>query len=205
MSEGKLKVGVLISGRGSNMVSIVTRAKAGEIPAEIAVVISNRPEAPGIGKAEALGAPTVLVDNKGFPSRNEFEKTLVSELKSRSVELVCLAGFMRILSPYFISEFTGRIMNIHPSLLPAFPGLNVHARVLESGVRFSGCSVHFVTEDVDAGPIIIQAVVPVLDDDDEETLAARVLTEEHRIYPEAIRLFAEGKLEVRGKRVIWKE
>jgi len=205
MSEGKVKVGILISGRGSNMESIVRKAKADEIPAEVVVVISNKPEAPGIRKAEAFGIPVVVIDHKKFSSREDFERALVSELKSRGVELVCLAGFMRILSPTFIREFPGRIMNIHPSLLPAFPGLNVHNRVLESGAKFSGCTVHFVTEDVDAGPIIIQAVVPVLDDDTEETLAARVLVEEHKIYPEAIRLFAEGRLEVRGKRVIWKK
>ncbi|MCD6452178.1 MAG: phosphoribosylglycinamide formyltransferase [Acidobacteria bacterium] len=205
MSEGKVKVGILISGRGSNMESIVRKAKADEIPAEVVVVISNKPEAPGIRKAEAFGIPVAVIDHKKFSSREDFERALVSELKSRGVELVCLAGFMRILSPTFIREFPGRIMNIHPSLLPAFPGLNVHNRVLESGAKFSGCTVHFVTEDVDAGPIIIQAVVPVLDDDTEETLAARVLVEEHKIYPEAIRLFAEGRLEVRGKRVIWKK
>ena len=205
MLKGKVKVGILISGRGSNMESILKKAKGGEIPAEVVVVISNNPWAPGLKKAEEFGVPTVVINHRKFSTREDFERALVSELKSRGVELVCLAGFMRILSPVFIREFPNKIMNIHPSLLPAFPGVNVHIRVLESGAKFSGCTVHFVTEDVDGGPIIIQAVVPVLDDDTEETLAARVLAEEHRIYSEAIRLFAEGKLEIRGKRVIWKE
>lgn len=200
----KLKLGVLVSGRGSNLQAIIDAIERNELPAQIAVVISNRPDAYALERAKKHNIPAIVIDHKYFGSREEFEARLIEELNRYGVDLVCLAGFMRILSPYFVNHFKNRILNIHPALLPVAKGLygeQVHKAVLESGAKFSGCTVHFVTEDVDGGPIIIQRVVPVKDDDTIETLAERVLAEEHRAYPEAIRLFAEGRLEIVGRRV----
>ena len=188
------------------MVAIARAVKRGKIPlAEIAVVISNVADAPGLKKAQQMGLKTLFISHKDFPTREDFDRRIVEELKKRRVDLVCLAGFMRILSPYFVNQYRHRIVNIHPALLPSFPGMEAQRRALEHGVKFTGCSVHFVTEDVDAGPIIIQKVVPVRDDDDAETLAARILKQEHKIYAEAVRLFTEGRLQVKGRRVFWKK
>lgn len=203
---GKKRVAILISGRGSNMVAIARAVKRGKIPkAEIAVVLSNKPDAPGLKKAQQMGLETLCISHKDFPNREDFDRRIVEELRKRRVDLVCLAGFMRILSPYFVSQYRNRIMNIHPALLPSFPGMQAQKDALEHGVKYTGCTVHFVSEDVDAGPIIIQKVVPVRDDDDADTLAARILKQEHKIYAEAIRLFTEDRLEVRGRRVLWKK
>ena len=196
------RIAVLLSGRGSNFEAIVDAVAAGKIPdAEIAVVISNREGAPGIEKARQRGLEAVVIPSKGR-QREEYDQEVVALLKEKQVELVCLAGFMRLLSPVFVREFRHRILNIHPALLPAFPGLEAQKQALEWGVKFSGCTVHFVDENLDAGPIVLQAVVPVRDDDTEETLAARILREEHRAYPEAIRIVLSGKFRIEGRRVL---
>ncbi|MEW5805786.1 MAG: phosphoribosylglycinamide formyltransferase [Acidobacteriota bacterium] len=200
MAKGR--IGILISGRGSNMVSIIEACKAGKTNAEVSLVISNEKDAPGLEKARSFGVETIVIDHRESKTREEHDAKMVRELKSRNVDLVCLAGYMRILSPCFVQEFQGRIMNIHPALLPAFPGLDVQQKAIDWGVKFSGCTVHFVDEKVDHGPIILQAIVPVLDYDTAETLAARILEEEHRIYPEAVRLFFDGKLKIDGRRVM---
>lgn len=196
------RIGILLSGRGSNFEALADSVAAGRIPgAEIAVVISNREGAPGIAAAKARGIPARAIASRGL-EREAYDRLVVAELRERGVELVCLAGFMRLLSPFFVAEFRGRIVNIHPSLLPSFPGLEAQRQALEYGVRYAGCTVHFVDENLDAGPIILQAVVPVLDSDTEETLAARVLKEEHRIYAEAVRIVLEGRYRIEGRRVI---
>ncbi len=196
------KIGILLSGRGSNFEALADAVSAGRIPgAEIAIVISNREGAPGIAAAKSRGIPARVIASRGL-EREAYDRLVAKELRERGVELVCLAGFMRLLSPFFIAEFRGRIVNIHPSLLPSFPGLEAQRQALEYGVRYAGCSVHFVDENLDAGPIILQAVVPVMDDDTEETLAARVLKEEHRIYSEAVRIVLEGRYRIDGRRVI---
>jgi phosphoribosylglycinamide formyltransferase-1 len=179
------RLGILLSGRGSNFLAIADSIAAGRLRAEIAVVLSNRPEAPGIDLARERGLTTVVLPSKGL-DREVYDRTLVAELRGHGADLVCLAGYMRILSGYFIREFPMRILNIHPSLLPAFPGLDAQHQALAHGVKFTGCTVHFVDEGVDSGPIIRQAVVPVLDGDTVETLSSRILEQEHRIYPEAI-------------------
>lgn len=182
-----MNIGILISGRGSNMVAIIEAIKSGKIPAsEVAVVISDTINAGGIEKAKERGVETLVIERQGR-TREEHDAEIVAELKDRGVELVCLAGYMRLLSPLFVKAFPDRIINIHPSLLPAYPGLNVHERVLAAGETRSGCTVHFVNEDLDAGPIILQSEVPVLSDDTPETLAARILEQEHHIYIEAIK------------------
>ncbi len=196
-----LTLGVLVSGSGTNLQSIIDSIEGGSLDARIAVVLSDNPRAYALERAKKHGIKTCVITKKEFPKREDYDRKAVEVLKDCGVELVVLAGFMRILSPVFIREFPWRIMNIHPSLLPAFPGLDVHRKVIEWGARFSGCTVHFVDEGVDTGPIIIQAVVPVRDDDTPETLRQRILQEEHRIYPEAIRLFSEGRLTVEGRRV----
>jgi phosphoribosylglycinamide formyltransferase-1 len=201
----KGKIAVLLSGRGSNFMAIHDAILEGKINAEIVLVFSNKKEARGLQIAEERGLETLFLDPKDFPSREDYDKRIVEELKKRKVDLVCLAGYMRILTPYFVDQFRNKIMNIHPALLPSFPGLHAQKQALEWGVKFSGATVHFVTEEVDAGPIIVQAVVPVFQYDTEETLSARILEQEHKIYPEAIRLFFEGKLEVRGRRVYIRE
>jgi phosphoribosylglycinamide formyltransferase-1 len=197
----KGKISVFISGRGSNFKAIQEAILAGKINAEIALVHSNKQDAAGLKIAQGFKLETLFLDPKAFPSKEEHEKALVGELKKRGVDLICLAGYMRILSPSFCREFRNSIMNIHPALLPSFPGLHVQQKAIDWGVRYSGATVHFVTEDVDMGPIILQAVVPVLQEDTEETLSDRILKEEHKIYPEAVRLYFEGKLEIRARRV----
>ncbi|MGH9392559.1 MAG: phosphoribosylglycinamide formyltransferase [Terriglobales bacterium] len=195
-----MKLGVLISGRGSNLQAIARACAAKEIPAEIALVLSNRPHAPGLEWARQQGLKVCALPSAGR-EREEFDRELVAKLREAGVELVCLAGYMRLLSGYFIAAFPQRIINIHPSLLPAFPGLDAQQQALDYGVKFSGCTVHFVDDTLDGGPVILQAVVPVLDGDDATTLGARILAEEHRLYPEAIRRVASGAVRVRGRRV----
>jgi len=197
----KKRLGILLSGRGSNFEAIADNVAAGKIPAEIAIVISNRPEARGLQIARERGIPAMCIPSKGL-DRETYDRMVVAELKKRQVDLVCLAGFMRILSPYFIREFPYRILNIHPSLLPAFPGLEAQRQAWEHGVKITGCTVHFVDEGLDSGPIILQAAVPVLNDDTVETLSARILKEEHRIYSEAINIVLSGRYRIEGRRVI---
>lgn len=195
------RLGILLSGRGSNFEAIARNVAGGQIEAEIAVVISNRPEAPGLETARAMGLPAVCIPSKGI-EREAYDRLVVAELKKHNVDLVCLAGFMRLLSAYFIREFPMRVLNIHPALLPSFPGLDAQHQAIEHGVKVSGCTVHFVDEHLDAGPILVQAVVPVLDADTADTLSARILKEEHRIYSEAIRLVLSGNFRVEGRRVL---
>ncbi len=195
------RLGILLSGRGSNFEAIADSVAAGRIDGEIAVVISNRVEARGIVVARERSLPAVVIPSKGL-DREVFDRMVVEELRKRQVDLICLAGFMRLLSGYFIREFPMRILNIHPSLLPAFPGLDAQHQALVHGAKVSGCTVHFVDEDLDAGPIVIQKAVPVLDDDTVETLSARILNEEHRIYTEAINIVLSGRYRIEGRRVI---
>ncbi len=195
------RLGILISGRGSNMEAIADSVGGGKLAAEIAVVISNRADAPGLDIARRRGIEAVCVPSKGL-DRTVYDGMLVEELQKRSVDLVCLAGFMRLLSAGFIRAFPTRILNIHPSLLPSFPGLDAQHQALEHGVRISGCTVHFVDEYLDAGPIVLQAAVPVHDDDTAETLSARILREEHRIYSEAIAIVLAGRYTLAGRRVL---
>jgi phosphoribosylglycinamide formyltransferase 1 len=187
------RVGILISGRGSNMAALLDAARAPDYPAEIVIVISNEPEAAGLAFATSHGIPTAVVNHRNYSSRETFGEAIEAELFTAGVELVCLAGFMRLLATPFVERWRGRMLNIHPSLLPAYKGLNTHARALADGAKKHGCTVHFVAPELDSGPIILQAEVPVLPDDDETSLAARVLKEEHRIYPEGLRLVAEGR------------
>ena len=194
-------LGILLSGRGSNFEAIARNVQAGKIPAKIAVVISNRNEAPGIESARVMGLNALFIPSKG-KDREIYDREVVTTLKEFRVDLVCLAGFMRILSPYFIHEFPGRILNIHPALLPAFPGADAQKQALEYGVKFSGCTVHIVDEGVDTGAIVCQAAVPVLDNDTVETLSARILQEEHRIYTEAICLLLEDRARIQGRRIV---
>jgi phosphoribosylglycinamide formyltransferase-1 len=195
------KLGILLSGRGSNFEAIARNVQAGKIPAEIAVVISNKEEALGLATARNLGLTARFIPSKG-KEREAFDCEVVAVLREFQVDLVCLAGFMRILSPYFIREFPGRILNIHPALLPCFPGVEAQKQALDYGVKFTGCTVHIVDEGVDTGPVVCQAVVPVLDDDTAETLAARILKEEHRIYSEAICLLLEDRIRIEGRRTL---
>jgi len=196
------RIGVLLSGRGSNFVALADSIAAGRIPgAEIAVVISNREGAPGLVLAEARGIKTKAIPSKGL-AREEYDRLAVEELRKANVDLVCLAGFMRLLSPFFVSAYPQRILNIHPSLLPSFPGLEASRQALEYGVKFTGCTVHLVDENLDAGPILAQAMVPVREEDTEETLSARILAEEHRIYTEAVRLILSGNYRIEGRRVM---
>ncbi len=197
----KIPLGILISGNGSNFQAIIDAIEKKRLDAEVRVVVSNREDAYGLVRAQKHGVPTEIVDHRKFPSREAFDQHLIERFKDRQVELVVLAGFMRLLSADFVHAYSNRIMNIHPALLPAFPGLHVQRKAVEAGVRFSGCTVHFVNEECDQGPIIIQAVVPVFPDDSEESLSARILKEEHRIYPKAIQLYSEGRLHVAGQRV----
>ena len=195
------RLGILLSGRGSNFIAIADNVAAGKIPAEIAAVISNRPDAPGLEEAKRRGLDARVIPSRGL-EREEYDRMVVEVLQSKQVNLVCLAGFMRLLSPYFVSQYPNRILNIHPSLLPAFPGLEAQRQALEYGVRITGCTVHFVDENLDAGPVILQSAVPVLDGDTVETLSARILAEEHRIYSEAITLVLSGGLHLDGRRVL---
>ena len=197
----QVPIGVLISGSGTNLQSIIDAIEGKELEAKIQVVLSNRADAYGLVRAKKHGIPVEVLDHKRFASREAFDQAVVDILRAREVELVVLAGFMRLLSPVFVSAYSNRIMNIHPALLPAFPGLHVQKKAVEHGVRFSGCTVHFVNEECDEGPIIIQAVVPVFPEDTEESLAARILEQEHRIYPRAIQLYSEGRLRIEGRKV----
>ena len=192
---------ILISGRGSNMASLIDAVADGSLPVRVAAVLANRPAAPGLEFAAARGIPTRVVDHTQYPGRDAFDAALAEAIDAWAPDLVVLAGFMRILSDGFVAHYAGRLINIHPSLLPAFPGLHTHQRALDEGVRIHGCTVHFVTPALDHGPIVVQAAVPVLDGDDEATLAARVLRQEHRIYPQAVRWFAEGRLRLAGDHV----
>lgn len=199
------RLGVLISGRGSNLQAIMAAIADGQLQAHIAVVISNRPGAAGLEHARRAGLETVVVDHRDarrYPTREAFEAELVSQLRARQVDLVCLAGFMRLLGPVFVEAFPHAILNIHPSLLPAFPGLEAQGQAWQHGVKISGATVHLVTADVDAGPIVLQAAVPVLPQDTAATLAARILTEEHKLYPAAIRLVLEGNWRLEGRRFV---
>ena len=198
----KKRIGVLLSGRGSNFEALAESVSAGRIPgAEIAVVISNKPDAAGLEKAKTRGIPARAIASKGL-EREVYDRQVAAVLQEYRVDLICLAGYMRLLSPYFVAAFPERILNIHPSLLPAFPGLESQKQALEHGVKFAGCTVHFVDENLDAGPIILQAVVPVLDNDDERALSERILKEEHRIYSEAVKIVLEGKYHLAGRRVL---
>lgn len=194
-------LGILLSGRGSNFEAIAKNVQAGRIPARIAIVISNKEDAPGLARAKEMGLETLYIPSKG-KDREAYDREVVAALKDHQVDLVCLAGFMRILSPYFVRAFPQRILNIHPALLPAFPGLEAQKQALEYGVKFTGCTAHIVDEGVDTGPIVCQAVVPVLDADTVETLSARILKEEHRIYSEAICLILEDRIRVEGRRAV---
>ncbi|MGO4883453.1 MAG: phosphoribosylglycinamide formyltransferase [Bryobacteraceae bacterium] len=195
------RLGILLSGRGSNFEAIADNVAAGHIDAGIAMVISNRPEARGLEVARQRGLPSICIPSKGL-DRNIYDAMLAEELKKQAVDLVCLAGYMRLLSAGFIREFPGSVLNIHPSLLPSFPGLDAQHQALDHGVKVTGCTVHFVDEYLDAGPIVMQAAVPVLDSDTLETLSARILKEEHRIYSEAIRMVIGGRLRIEGRRVL---
>ena len=196
------RVAVLISGRGSNMTALIEAARAKDYPAEIALVVSNVPGAGGLGKAAAEGIETATVDHRGRGSRQAFEEELDRTIRARDIDLICLAGFMRILTPWFIERWHDRILNIHPALLPSFKGLDTHARALAEGCRIHGATVHFVRSEMDAGPIIVQGAVPVLDSDNADILAARVLTVEHKIYPQALALVASDRTKVDGMRVL---
>jgi phosphoribosylglycinamide formyltransferase 1 len=198
----KKRIGVLLSGRGSNFVALAESVSAGRIPnAEVAVVVSNREGAPGIDKAKDRGMATQVIPSKGL-EREAYDRQVVAVLQDCKVDLVCLAGYMRLLSPYFVASFPNRILNIHPSLLPSFPGLESQRQALEYGVRFAGCTVHFVDENLDAGPIVLQAAIPVFDEDTEASLSTRILAEEHRIYTEAVKIVLDGQYKIVGRRVV---
>ena len=196
------RVAILISGRGSNMAALIDAAKARDFPAEIALVVSSRPATEGLALAKSKSVATATIDHVAYKSREEFEAELAKQLAAAKIDIVCLAGFMRVLTADFVKRWKGRLLNVHPSLLPAFKGLDTHVRALDAGVKVHGCSVHFVVPELDSGPIVIQAAVPVLEGDDEEELAMRVLAAEHRIYPTALRLLAEGRLTIEGERVV---
>lgn len=195
------KIAIFLSGRGSNFVAIHDAILAGHINADIDLVFSNKKDAPGLKIAEERKLPTLFLNPKEFASREDYDRKIVEEIQNRDIDLICLAGYMRILTPLFCGAFRNKIINIHPALLPSFPGLHVQQKAIDWGVRYSGATVHFVTPEVDMGPIILQAAVPVLQDDTEEILSARILKEEHKIYPETVRLYFEGRLEVRDRRV----
>ena len=197
----KGRVAIFLSGRGSNFMAIHDAIVAGKINAEIVLVFSNKKEAPGLKIAQERNLETLYLNPKEFPSKEAYDEAIVQEVKKRNVDLICLAGYMKILTALFCNAFKNRIINIHPALLPSFPGLHVQQKAIDWGVRYSGATVHFVTAEVDMGPIILQAVVPVLQNDTEDTLSERILEQEHKIYPETVKLFFEGRLEVRGRRV----
>ena len=204
MPSEKFKLAVLVSGRGSNLQAIIDSIEKNNLAAEISLILSNMPDAYALQRGKKHGLESIFLDPKSFSSRDDYEKQMIELLQTKSIDLVCLAGFMRILGKKFIEAFSGKIINIHPSLLPAFPGLNVQEKALKHGVRFSGCTVHFVNEEVDGGAIISQAVVPILDADDTQSLSDRILEQEHIIYPEAIRLIIEDRLGFSGRRVVRK-
>jgi phosphoribosylglycinamide formyltransferase-1 len=197
----KGRIAVFLSGRGSNFVAIREAVERGEIDGEIALVLSNKADAPGLLKAREWGLQTLFLDPKAYASREDYDRAIITEIEARRIGLVCLAGYMRVLTAGLCEALEHRIINIHPALLPAFPGLHVQQKAIDWGVRFSGCTTHFVAAEVDMGPIILQACVPVLQNDTEDSLAARILVEEHKIYPQTVRLYFEGRIEVRGRRV----
>ncbi|KAA0685561.1 phosphoribosylglycinamide formyltransferase [Azospirillum brasilense] len=202
LTPNSLKVGVLISGRGSNLQALIDACAAPDFPAEVALVLSNKADAYGLERAASAGVPVAVVSHRDFPGdKRAFEEAMDARLRAAGVELVCLAGFMRLLSPWFVERWHDRMINIHPSLLPSFKGLDTHQRALDAGVRFHGCTVHYVRSEMDEGPIIAQAAVPVLPGDDADRLSARVLEAEHRLYPQALRLIAEGRARVEDGRV----
>ena len=200
--HSKNLVGVLLSGRGSNLVAILDRIAAGELEASVVLVIGNEPSADGVQAARARGVPTLVIDHRQSPSREAHDREMAAALEAAGARLICLAGYMRLLSPWFVERFAGRVMNIHPSLLPSFPGREAQRQAIEAGVRISGCTVHFVDERADSGPIILQEAVPVLDGDTPETLGARILEKEHVLYSRAIALYFSGRLRVEGHRVL---
>ncbi|KQU29321.1 phosphoribosylglycinamide formyltransferase [Methylobacterium sp. Leaf94] len=202
---GKTRVAILISGRGSNMASLIAAAEAPDYPAEIVLVASNRPEAPGLTYAAERGIPTRALDHRAYSSREAFDAALNAELEAAGIDLVCLAGFMRIFTAGFVETWAGRMINIHPSLLPLFKGVQTHEQALAAGVRLHGCTVHYVVPELDAGPIIAQGAVPVRPGDDSDALAARILVQEHRLYPQALALVAGGKARLDGARVVFSE
>jgi len=197
----KGRVGILISGRGSNMEAIADACKREDFPAEVGIVVSNEPDASGLQKARVRRIESQVIDHRASRSREEHDKRIHAIMSARKVDLICLAGYKRILSPWFVREWRGRVMNVHPSLLPAFPGLDAQEKAFDYGVRLSGCTIHFVDERVDHGPIILQCSVPLLDEDTVETFSERILEQEHRAYTEAVKLFFEGRLRVVGRRV----
>jgi phosphoribosylglycinamide formyltransferase-1 len=197
----KGRIAIFLSGRGSNFMAIHDAILAGKINAEIALVFSNKKEAPGLQIARERNLDTCYLNPKEYPSKEAYDEAIIQEIQKRNMDLICLAGYMKILTPLFCNAFKNRVINIHPALLPSFPGLHVQQKALDWGVRFSGATVHFVTAEVDMGPIILQAAVPVLQDDTEDTLSERILKQEHVIYPEAVRLYFEGSLQVKGRRV----
>ena len=203
--KSRLGIGILVSGSGSNLQSIIDNIERGTLAAEIKVVISNNPEAYALERCRKHHIPAVVIRHQEFRKREDFDRQMISVLQFHGVELVVMAGFMRLLTPLFLNAFSMKIMNIHPALLPAFPGTHVQQKAVDYGVKFSGCTVHFADEGVDTGPVIIQAVVPVLDADTADTLAARILKEEHRIYPQAIQFYAEGRIQVSGRKVTVKK
>ncbi|PVE25189.1 phosphoribosylglycinamide formyltransferase [Microvirga sp. KLBC 81] len=197
------RVAVLISGRGSNMVSLIEAASAPGFPAEIALVLSNRPDAAGLERARAAGIATAVIDHKSHPTREDFEQAMDAVLSEHRIEFICLAGFMRVLTDWFVERWAGKMINIHPSLLPLFRGVHTHRRAIAEGVLIHGCTVHFVVPELDAGPIIAQAAVPVLPGDTEESLAARILVQEHLLYPQALRMVCDGSARLEGGRVVF--
>jgi phosphoribosylglycinamide formyltransferase 1 len=199
------RVAILISGRGSNMLSLIEAANAPGFPAEIALVLSNRPDAEGLGRAKDAGIATLAVDHKNYPTRESFEQALDAALVAHDIAFICLAGFMRVLTDWFVERWAGRMINIHPSLLPLFRGTHTHRRALEEGVLVHGCTVHFVVPELDAGPIVAQAAVPVIPGDTEDSLAARVLAQEHALYPQALRMIGSGQARLEGGRVAFSE
>ncbi|MCB4800901.1 phosphoribosylglycinamide formyltransferase-1 [Methylobacterium brachiatum] len=201
-TTGKIRVAVLISGRGSNMVALIEAAKDPAYPAEIVLVLSNRTDAAGLARAAEAGIPARAIDHKAFPDRASFDAALDAELRAADIDLVCLAGFMRIFTPGFVAGWAGRMLNIHPSLLPLFKGTHTHAQALEAGVRLHGCTVHFVVPELDAGPIVAQAAIPVRQGDDPDSLAERVIVQERRLYPAVLALVAGGRARLEGDRVV---
>lgn len=196
-----IRIGVVVSGGGSNLQSLIDNVESGFIPGKIVLVISNNPGAFGLERAKKHGIATAVINHRDYPDRESFDAEMIKALDAAQVDLVCLAGFMRVLTAGFVRHYQGRLINIHPALLPAFPGLHVQQAAIDAGARFSGCTVHFVDEDVDTGPIIAQAAVPVLPADDADALAARILKQEHKIYPLAVKLFAQGRLSLQGRMV----
>jgi phosphoribosylglycinamide formyltransferase 1 len=205
MEKKSYKLGILASGRGSNLSSIMDSIDRKELHAEIAIVLSNKKEAPALKKCQDRGIPSLFLDPKSYAEKSQYDLALVKELQARSVDLICLAGYMKLLSSEFISAFRGKIVNIHPSLLPSFPGLNAQKQALDYGVKFSGCTVHYVDEGVDTGPVIMQSVVPIYDNDNEEELNRRILEQEHILYSKALQAIIEGRIRLEGRRTVQKQ